>query len=197
MTLIHPTEMHAVAMNDVKLQRRTFQMECPVCFEASIPLIEVKPCAHAFCARCLQRLTELPTIDQRTRCPLCRTTFTTATNGEAPGSSPRLTYRTCRTSMVPAGVTFEQRGACRVRVQAMEQGDSGEMAGLRRGDVVVSMNDIAVASPHHAASILTTAHEHRQDVVVATLASSATRLLQMRSLWRLRKRTAASSARLV
>lgn len=119
-----------------------FDDECPVCFEPIATSATFHPCLHKFCHACAQR-----SLRCRIQCPLCRQTpfalETSAADDDGSGKSLRCVVRVRPTEHVGITVADSKFGVKVIRLQTQ---DAAFRAGIRRNDVILSMNKLPCRS---------------------------------------------------
>jgi len=140
-------------------------MECAVCLlEMTAPTVVLQPCCHHFCLGCVDEF-----LRQDSRCPRCRrqvfqvacdTDFDCLLRNAAPGHTPKAVHdspivlRFEREACVSAGLTVRNRLGIGVQICKIDRKGLGYRCGLRKGDVIVSMNRVPCRHHRHAIDMI-------------------------------------------
>ena len=107
---------------------------CCICFDAPTNT-KLIPCNHQFCKYCIQK-----SIEKKVTCPLCRTLVL-----DIPDLRDNLVeYKTITfQENTFAGITLSNMNLKNaVKVKSLHSKDRAKMCGVRRGDVIKSLNGI-------------------------------------------------------
>ena len=136
-------------------------MECPICMVDDPPRPRKTVCGHTFCSNCIVRWNEI-----KQTCPTCRTTLLLepkSSDGEAhiqvqtkqalgvtttnvsPQRKVITSFMCCLTPRVENGG---------VRILRVAPNGMAHAAGLRAGDIVISINGLRVKTHTHFASLI-------------------------------------------
>lgn len=125
--------------------------ECPVCYHPTTN--RVRPCGHIVCEACIRRWVGTSKV----ACPSCRGVLVEMTTPRTRPSSPSVRIDFPKEGMT-AGVTFSNAEGG-VVVERLTDASRARECGLRKGDVVVRINDIPVTTHGNAVAIVDRATE--------------------------------------
>ena len=119
---------------------------CCICFDAP-PNTKLIPCNHQFCKNCTKKL-----IEKKVTCPLCRALIL-----DIPSlRNTIVAYKTITfQENTFAGITLSNmifKNA--VKVTSLHSKDRAKICGIRRGDVIKSLNGIPCKDHTEAISII-------------------------------------------
>lgn len=125
--------------------------ECPICYNPIMQSAIFRPCVHTFCYACTQRA-----LQRRMQCPLCRqipTALEESTEDDA-GEKKNIVTVNCKIRpQEHVGITLAN-ASTGVKVLHLKTQDAAFRAGIRRNDVILSMNKLPCHSHKEAVQIL-------------------------------------------
>ena len=128
----------------------TREVECPICWDAADPVAFALPCRHGYCARCI-----LKSSETSVRCPLCRQVMVGLESAAPPRPPHGCVVVDVRMGRgAHAGVTLADAPPRGVVVKRLQRRDALGLAGIRRGDVVLSINHVPTNSHAQAIALI-------------------------------------------
>lgn len=136
-------------------------IECPICMVDDPPRPRKTACGHTFCSNCIVRWNEI-----KQSCPTCRTTL--LLEPESSDGKAHIQVQTKQalgvttTNMSPQRKVITSFMSCLsprvenggVRILRVAPNGSAHAAGLRAGDIVISINGLRVKTHQHFASLI-------------------------------------------
>ena len=141
---------------------------CGVCLEElAEDTRTLQPCGHVFCAACVERLVAW----ELSKCPMCRAVPTGLRGNDFQEGTETVVLVPSRERGCLVGITFSNttfRGRHAVIVVRTRPNALARVGGLKRGDVVLSINGLPTVSHEQAVAIVEAATDREESMSMST-----------------------------